>query len=378
MSIFENIDQNNEDPPREDETAFAYLNRSNRIEAARVRALVDHWLDNYPAQHRNALVARFRSGSDPDHLSAFFELFLHELVLRCGHRVVAIEPSLDHTPSSPDFLIESNDGSRFYFEGTLATGRSQQERGEQARLNQALAAIDAVPCPAHFLDLEIRNNPTAPITIRRMTRELRAWIGRLPEGESAPDAAPFTYQEHGAQIVIRAWPRQNRHEADRSIGVRSFGATTITPDDDIRAALKRKASKYGCLDHPYVVAVNALGVFQHEGNCIDALLGSERVVVRPMPNGERVGEISRNPDGIWNGPRGAQNRRISAVFSTERIDPWNFAQRHARLMRNPWAVRELPPVSLRVDELNPDGGRFRRTNGDSLASIFELTDQWPG
>src|SRR5258706_4304229 len=120
MSIFDDIARGGEDPPHQDERAFAYLNRSGRAEAERVRRLVDNWLDHYPAAHRDALVARFRSTIDDQHRSAFFELFLHELMLTRGHKVLAIEPTLAHTPRSPDYLVESSAGSLFYLEGVIA------------------------------------------------------------------------------------------------------------------------------------------------------------------------------------------------------------------------------------------------------------------
>jgi hypothetical protein len=60
MGIFDDIPREGDEPPQQDETAFAYLNRSNRIEAARVRKLVDAWFSHYPAEKRDPLVARFR------------------------------------------------------------------------------------------------------------------------------------------------------------------------------------------------------------------------------------------------------------------------------------------------------------------------------
>ena len=163
MSIFDDIPREDQDLPHQDEAAFAYLNRSSRTEAIRVRQLLDFWVDHYPAQHRDALVARFRSTIDDHHLSAFFELFLHELALQCGHQVIPIEPTLSHTPNSPDFLIESNQGSRFYLEGVMATGRSREETAAQARLNQALAAIDPASSCANLRTEDKASNIAAAL-----------------------------------------------------------------------------------------------------------------------------------------------------------------------------------------------------------------------
>src|SRR5262249_52736978 len=157
----------------------------------RVRQLIDVWFSRYPTEHRAALIARFRSPIDHQHYSAFFELLLHELVVSRGLKVVAIEPKLVHTTRSPDFLIEHADGKRFYLEAALATGQSQEEIAAQARLNQALAAIEKTPSPAHFLDLYVDGVPTAPVATTAMQRRLKAWIKSLPDGERAAGVAAF-------------------------------------------------------------------------------------------------------------------------------------------------------------------------------------------
>ena len=97
MTIFDDITRRDTAPLLQHETAFAYLNRSGRSEAARVRQLIDTWLETYPSDDHDALVARLRSPIDDHHRSAFFELFVYKLIMANGHKVVAIEPKLDHT-----------------------------------------------------------------------------------------------------------------------------------------------------------------------------------------------------------------------------------------------------------------------------------------
>ena len=74
---------------------FDYLNSSARAEAAKVRAVVERMFDRYPAQMQEGLRRRLRSVDNNTHLGAFFELTLHDLLLRSGSRVLAVEPDLD-------------------------------------------------------------------------------------------------------------------------------------------------------------------------------------------------------------------------------------------------------------------------------------------
>jgi hypothetical protein len=111
---------------------FGYLNSSARVEAARVRAVVELMFDRYPAQTQKALRRRLRSADNNTHLGAFLELALHDLLLRSGCRMLAVEPDLEDTLRSPDFLAETPQGQRFYLEATLSTGRSRSEEGAEA------------------------------------------------------------------------------------------------------------------------------------------------------------------------------------------------------------------------------------------------------
>lgn len=199
------------------ESAFAYLSRSARPEADEARSTIDEWIRDYPPEDAENLAARLRAKQDGQHLAAFFELLLHRLLLKLGHRILAIEPKLAHTWKSPDFQVED-----FYLEGISAQG------------------------------------------------------------------------------------------------------------GDLHAVLKRKASRYGALDLPLVVAVNSPG--------------------------DEAG-LRRALDELWTGPRGPQRRILSAVLAVEQADPWTWQDRSLRLIRHPSAEHPLPPVDL------GDGRRL----GDLLA-----------
>jgi hypothetical protein len=205
-------------PPAPKESAFAYLDRSARAAADMARSAIEIWFADYTQPEAATLAARLRSRLDHQHRAAFFELLLYRWLLVLGHRVVEIEPKLADTWKSPDFLVESAGGGRFYLEAVS------------------------------------------------------------------------------------------------------------TEQDDLHAALKRKASRYGTLDLPLVVAVNTR---RDTAGVSQALVGE---------SGE---------DGLWRGPRGSQRRGLSAVLAFAWLDPWCFAQSRMGLFRHPDAERPLFPVDLR-------------------------------
>jgi hypothetical protein len=378
MSIFDDIARTSIGLPAR-EAQFAYLNLSARTEAARVREKVDAWFADYPEKNRDELIARFRSAIDDQHHSAFFELFLYQLLLARGCKVLEIEPTLPHTTKSPDFLAENAAQERFYLEAVQASGLSSQDVAARARLSTALAAVDSTPSPLHFLDLSVSGSAEQPLSTKKLTTALKSWIASLPADETAKDAPPFVWEEHGVKMELRAWARGKPDPGGRAIGISRTPVMRIEPSQEIRPALKKKASRYGKLDHPYLVALNGLSAHHSEEAVIDALLGTTAVRFSKDPNGEEIIEEIRQPDGIWYGPPDGQpqNTRLSGVLALKRIDPWNFCSKTGLLIPNPWAAKPLSKLDLGTAEFVLKGNQYERVEGKPMHALVGLPAAWP-
>uniref|UniRef100_Q07RJ0 Uncharacterized protein n=1 Tax=Rhodopseudomonas palustris (strain BisA53) TaxID=316055 RepID=Q07RJ0_RHOP5 len=379
MNVFVDIERADTGVPLPGEGQFAYLNRSARPEAARVREKVEEWLAGYPDAHRGDLIARLRSTIDDQHHSAFFELFLYQLLLARGCTVLEIEPKLDNSTKSPDFLVENAKNERLYVEAVQASGLSNQEVAARARLNTALSAIDSTPSPLHFLDQMVTGSPTKPLSTKKLKAELRSWIAKLPADETAKQAAPFVWEEHGAKIELSAWIRCKPDEKGRAVGVRRTPVITIQPSQEIRPALKKKATKYGKLDYPYLVVLNALSTHHNDHAVLDALFGTPCEQFSEGPDGELIHKEVRKPDGIWYGPPDGkpQNTRMSGVLALMRIDPWNFASKTGLLIPNPWATMPLPQLVLGTSEFVLVGKQYERREGKQMHKLVGVPASWP-
>ncbi|RXG85690.1 hypothetical protein [Bradyrhizobium zhanjiangense] len=378
MSIFDDIPRTSVAPPA-GETQFAYLNLSARPEAGRVREKVDAWFDGYPEKNRDELIARFRSAIDDQHHSAFFEVFLYHLLLARGCKVLEIEPTLPHTTKSPDFLAENAAQEKFYLEAVQANGLSGQDVAARARLSMALVAIDGTTSPLHFLDLTVSGGPSEPLSTKKLVTALRSWIASLPADETAKDVPPFVWEENGAKIELRAWTSSKPDPVGRAIGISRTPVMRIEPSQDIRPALKKKASRYGKLEHAYLVALNGLSTHHSEEAVIDALLGTPVARISRGPNGEEIVEELRQPDGIWYGPPDGQpqNTRLSGVLALKRIDPWNFCSKTGLLIPNPWAAKLLPKLGLGTAEFVLKGNQYERVEGQPMHALVGLPAVWP-
>jgi hypothetical protein len=354
--------------------AFDYTNLSARPEADRVRALVENMFSRYPQPGRVDLRARFRSADEEQHLGAFLELALHELMILAGC-VVELHPTVPGSGRHPDFLVTPADGKAFYLEATLATGRSKEEEGARRLHARALQAIDNFVSPGFYLSVSTRGLPTNPINGKVLRRQLERWLNSLDAlACSGPTPPVFTHEEHGAKFEITAIPRPRRDGAPgRAIAIRSLSPGQLDTRGAIRTSVEKKAGRYGQLDRPYVIAVNVLERFSFESAAIDAMFGSEYVA---MTEDGDVREL-RHPNGAFLGTR-PRNTRVSAVFSLDRLDPWNLGRCRSRLIAHPWARHCLKTADLFPgDVVRIEAHEIRSSPGGSLADALGLWRNWP-
>lgn len=379
MPVFDVIERTEALPANHVISRSDYLNESGRQAAQDVRDVVEDMFQRYPAAHADEMRRRLRSRDDTLHQSAFFELALHDLLLRQGFTIEEVEPVLANG-RAPDFLVASPQGDRFYLEATLASGQPAATAGAERRMREALQAIDEVQSPDFFLSLHPRGTPNRPVATARLRRDVQRFVNGLNYAAVVADLADgrpwptFQREEHGAVFRIEAVPK-NRPGARnaRAIGVRMMPAMQVQPQEAIKSAVLGKAGRYGNPDLPFVIAVNSLEEFARADDAEDALLGSQAVVINAGGQDRRV----RNPDGVWHQPNGPAHRRVSAVLSTERLTAWSLGQRRARLIFNPWARRPLADIPLGIDTVKIVDNRFQRETGQSLREVFGLSEDWP-
>jgi hypothetical protein len=384
-AVFDNIERKISGGAPKLLSCFDYLNNSNRLEAERVRQFVDELLSRYPEGERTRLRDRLRSIDNISHQSAFFELVLHELIIRSGCRIVEVEPRIPETRKTPDFLVETASGEKFYLEATLATGISNLNASAQQRIDQAIKTIDSVHSSNFFISLSMKGTPAKMVTGKRLKRELRQWLDNLDYDDVVAAwggdgvVASYVYEEHGVQFHFSPVPRQRSRGSiipTRSIGIRMLDPMWVQPEVPIRDAVGSKATRYGELDLPYVVAVNAMGDYVDEEDAINALFGSSAVTILQTEAGI-VYKPTRAPNGAWYGRGGAINTRVSAALLTEDLSPWSVGQRRPRLILNPWAQKTLPKVNFGIDVLRVEEEILQKYPGKDFRNLFDLPEGWP-
>lgn len=383
MIFDNNIHRTRLDGKREDESDFDYLNVSDRAEAGRVRDFLETCLREYPDEHRAEIIQRLRE-SDIQFASAAFELFLYACFLRMGWTVDVHPEVLKGNGKRPDFRVRTGSEEAFYVEATLARQFSDAELAAERRKAEVLRAIDDMPCPNFVLDLDIEGSPRTTVPRRNLRHRIRRWLASLDidtveaqirEGHTREE---LRYEHDGWTIIIRAIPRRpGRAPGGRTIGIRSLGIRTVNILQAVKSAAKSKASRYGDLDLPLVVAINVEEEFADVTLERDALFGQLQFwIPRDGSSGER--QVVRLPDGVWHGPKGPQHTRLSGVWLFRRFDPWHFVARGSNLLYvNPWATLPVPPSALRFPHASVENDRLVEHEGATFRDVFGLDPNWP-
>ena len=375
--LFDDLFRTHDLPAGYNESGFDYLNRSAKSPIRKIRDLLEDWFSRYPSTDQFELRQRFRSRDEYNHSSAFFELWLHELLVRLGC-TAKVHPPIPGTNRRPDFLVKSLQKYDFYLEAIHVTGASGDDSRAQARLNVLYDSLNYLNSPNFFINLDVNGTPNTPVPARDIRFFLERELAQLkPElidrflHLRRFDLIPQWRFEHEG-LRIKCWPTPKPIELRGVAGVRTVAATTfggiIESETPIKNAVIGKAKRYGLLDLPLVVAVNATDSFISDRDVLSALYGSV--------SGRHEPEMLNDSRGVWGSIDNPAWTRLSAVLVTYKLRSEKLVG-PACLHHNPRAVRLYSGELTRLTQIKPANNRLITHDGESLESIMGLSADFP-
>lgn len=397
MELFDRISRNYLGPQPYAEPRFSFLNRSARPEVDRVRSVLEDWFSHYSHGGQADIVGRFRSDDERQHYSAFFELFLHELLLQLDCSLV-IHPIVNEgMPRHPEFLVTPRHGTSFYLEAITAHEMSDEAFAALARKRAVYDTLNRLDSPNFFLWMNLQGEPKTSPPGRQMADFLNKELKKLDPDRVAEqfqsgglDALPkWPFELGGWKIEFSPIPKKADARGKpgvRPIGIQFSGFRLVRIKDAIKDAILDKADRYGRPDLPYVVAVNAIEGIESPGSTVDeedicdALLGTSQWVfeIKDIGAGPGASKYKRVPDGAWTSKSGPINTQVSAVLMATPVLPWNVPQAPIRLYHNPWAALPYTSVLTCLPQVVKRGEEYVKVDGRLLGEIFSLPSVWPG
>lgn len=384
--VFDQTKRVDPSPARHGEGTFEFLNRADGHYWQQVRVLLEGWFAHLPADAQPDLRARLRSRDDRQFSAAFFELYLHESLIRGDFRVEC-HPQVPNSPRRPDFLVRSGSGS-FYLEAR-SVSESDLDAAASNRLARMYETLDRLNSPNFFVSVNVYSVGGSDIRSRKLRSLLEQWlggfdpdeVGRLYNQQGAGSLPELTWTDRDWKISFSVIPK--KVDARGVIGLRPLGAfgsgraKSVDNVSPIRRALADKGSAYGELDYPFIVALRQQSVFAESYAINQALFGSEQVDMVMGSDGQWASHQGRAGDGFWLANGTWRNREVSAVVSVGNLNPWSVTSQVPVLWQHPESTRRVaaPPFWSRVELV---GDTLTTTYATiEPADHFELPKPWP-
>jgi hypothetical protein len=391
--LFDDFERSDCSPGTYTESRFVILNRAGGWYWARVRNLMEDWFSRLCPESQAHALQRIRSGDDRQFQAGFWEMYCHESLRRLGYDITC-EPDIAGSPRHPDFLATDSAGNSVVLEATVAS-ESNAETASERRKAEVFDVINQLSTSDFFLNLDVHSvGPTSPPAVR-LRDQLEKWLAAL-DADSVqaaiesdgltfgPSVPRHVWNEAGWHVVFRPLPvapqfrGQSKH---RPIGMHGPGSAYVLDNSSpLQKAIKDKAGAYGQLGLPYIVAVATDSTSPDDFDVTNALFGHEQFVWTPTASGVPDVRTTRAPDGIWFGPQGMQNRRVSALLITKLLRPWCVGSVVPTLWHHPAAKHplQIDGVPWRTAAVDSSGGLVYTEPSLDMSTFFELPPEWPG
>lgn len=347
-----------DDTPRgHAEPLSTFLARSTRSEAVRARALIGEWIERLCAGFASDVICRLQSTDDQEFTAGFWELYLHEMFVQLGYGIECEKPLPNG--SRIDFLLSRGDNA-FYVEATIAR-KSADEQAADSRRNRIYEELDKVRSSNFMLGITIETAATRDLPrLQALRRRLDRWLTGLGPDDAARkfeeegELPSFPWADSGWSLEFKAIPSKPEFrdvEADRALGMFMDETGGLIDDERLllRALKRKRASKYGELALPFVVAIceSPFSLRDNsESHRMNVFFGHHAVQYTQGP-GERALRWIRTEDGFWRGPGGsARNRRVAAVLLASHVSPWSVDDSELEWWINPFALQPVPESGI--------------------------------
>lgn len=385
MKLFEDKERTRQDPKIQGESDFAFYDSCAWPEIETYRQLVNGWIAALPEAEQSEVVARMKDSDSAHYQAALAEVTLHAALLKLGYKV-EIHPECPHPTRKPDFLIRTQEDAPVAYLEVTTFGPTLEAIGMSNREAAIYNAIDKTKLPPGFrLSFDVIARGANSPNLNKLCAEIEKWAQENAQDD--PEIMPakiFTADDWQIELTLVGGFRKDV-VVERSIGSAMGDARRVEADSEIRAALKKKGSRYGDFAHPYVIAVvdckgELVGGDRNAEHLLEAVHGTVYTEVKTFADGEIQTEEMRRNNGYWGRPGDAKHPNVSAAILLPRPHLWDLRQDRWQplILRHPWAIHPLPDDFLALPgyKLNEEG-EFALVVGTRLADILELPDPWP-
>ena len=369
------------DPSHHNENTFDYYDRSARNDVSNVRQKLNDWFSGYPLSEQKELKSRFKKTFS----SAYFELFIHELFKRQGFEIV-IHPEVPNSSKRPDFLLKKN-GLEFYLEAKEARDKSAAQQALENRINQVYDSLNKIKSPNFLLCideliLKTANQPSTRKAIEKIQTDSAKYDPDFLTDQltryGLERRATIEYEDVDLKLVVSLIPKgpaARTSDGGRAIGMYPFETTWGGSEGSIKESFAKKANRYGDLDKPYVICINAIGMKGNgEIDVENALWGSIAWTWSTDPNNPDE-RWERQLDGIFHDKKSPRCTNVSGVLVTKVME-FNIHVAQHWFAKHPYSKNELDFSIFELSHAFVSEGKIKKESKKTIADILQVEATW--
>lgn len=352
---------------------YHVLDESGDHIETKVREFLNTLFESYPEEYQEELASRLRSEI---FTSAFFELYIWGLMNACK---IPTTPIYENKIALPDFLANK----KFYIEATISQDQFHKNSGEERIKNELLDFLEkSISSKCYFLQINLletsKKHPRFSVIRDAINRRL-SQIHKEEQDIEHPseDIKNVLVEDNGWKILVHIRRIRNEESVNnhRAIGSVFRGFDLDPSRDKLRRTIRSKSNLYKNLQLPLILAINMLTLDCDEEDIMDALFGDLEYL---LPNNENgVYKTSRKNNGAWVRNSKYINRRISAIFIINHLNPWTVGTQNATIIHHPYPNFSIPISLLPFNQLIFKEGKIIKSEGEHPRDIFNLPKGWP-
>ena len=262
--LFDDFDRIDDTIIGKNESTYDFINRSSYEHFQNIRDRVRTMMNIIPVGNKVELISGLKTNWE----SSYFELFLANLFAKLDF-TIEIHPELSNTNKRPDFKL-SNSDSIIFAEARYASDKSIEDHKIENIKNDIKYGININIKSKNFFiaiqELVILERRSS--SLRELYSKIRVYINEnigkeifhLNEDTTERRDKWFFYENETFKIVLSLIPRNPDFPLTRKsrvIGMESGPFQLIDSKSYILRALNKKATRYGNLDKPFVLCIQA-------------------------------------------------------------------------------------------------------------------------
>lgn len=380
-SLFDTFDRTYLGPSSHNENHFNFYNRSGKEDVSALRELLNKWYLNYPENERNELKKRFKKTFS----SAFFELFIHEL-FKCQGFEIIVHPELLNSTKRPDFLIKKNN-LEVYVEAKEARDKTKEEEALENKINHFYDSLNTIKSPKFFLCInELIIKSTKQPQTKNIIKFIESQLDLINPDDVTKrfkesgfeEKSNISYDTEEVKVVFSLIPKSpmaQDHDDLRPNGMYPMQTFWGGSEESIKDSFIKKAKKYGKLDKPYIIVINAIGIKGDVAYDIENAIWGSFVLAWSTDPSNQNNRLQRKNNGLFYNEKGPQFKNVSGVFVTK-VMRFNIHVAPFWFVKHPFTENDIDFNQFDLSHLFVKGGIITEVKKLNVAEILNIKDNF--